>query len=340
MTLSPRLLRSVQPMLMFLLATLAFASCSSWDEEGSGAESKNTEDELEEEEVRVPSWATVLAQAPDPKVVTEADDRRRMEATGLPWRVKDRYDIEYLLIPPGTYRRGSLESETWGVAGVDPNREVYFTYERPQHQVTVTRPFYLGRYEVTQGQWTHVMGSNPSNFSHGNRDRLPVEQVSHIMIAGEDGRGGGDSFLGRTGCRLPTEAEWEYACRAGTTTPFSFGQTISTDQANYDGNDTYGLGQKGRFLERTSAVGSYPANAWGLYDMHGNVWEWSADWFGDYASCRDGVTDPAGPSGGSLRVQRGGSWLVSPVGLRSAFRFWSTPSGAENDVGFRVTRAP
>jgi formylglycine-generating enzyme required for sulfatase activity len=292
--------------------------------------------------IRVPSWATVLAEAPDPRVVTDADGRRRMEATNLPWHVKDRYDIEYLLIPPGTYRRGSLESETLGVAGVDPDWEKYYTSERPQHQVTHSKPFYLGRYEVTQGQWTHVMGSNPSNFSHGDRNRLPVEKVSHTMIAGDDGRGGGNSFLGRTGCRLPTEAEWEYACRAGTTTPFSFGQTISTDQANYDGNYTYGHGQKGRYLERTAAVGSYPANPWGLYDMHGNVWEWCADWYAEdaYASCRDGVTDPTGPSVGSLRVLRGGSWYDTPVHLRSAPRVRSTPSGDGSNWGFRVARAP
>jgi formylglycine-generating enzyme required for sulfatase activity len=284
---------------------------------------------------RTPSWATVLEELPDPLVVTDADGRRRMEVTGLPWRVKDRFDIEYVLIPPGTYWRGSLEGEEESEAD-----------ERPQHQVTLTKPFYLGRYEVTQGQWTAIMGSNPSRFSDpgsgGHRDRLPVEKLSYIMIAGEDGRGGGNTFLGKTGCRLPTEAEWEYACRAGTTTPFSFGQTISTDQANYDGNFTYGPGRKGRYLERTAVVGSYPGNPWGLHDMPGNVWEWCADWYGEsaYAACTDGVTDPAGPSVGSLRVLRGGCWGNAPETLRSADRVRLSPSDAFSFLGFRVARAP
>jgi formylglycine-generating enzyme required for sulfatase activity len=268
-------------------------------------------------ETRAPSWAAVLTERPDPAVITDADGRRRMEATGLPWHVMDRFDIEYLLIPPGTYRRGSLESEEGSESD-----------ERPQHPVTLTKPFYLGRYEVTQGQWTHVMGSNPSFFSHGVRNRLPVEDVSHIMIAGEDGRGGGNTFLGRTGCRLPTEAEWEYACRAGTTTPFSFDQTITTDQANYG--------------QRMAPVGSYPANSWGLHDMHGNVWEWCSDWYAEdaYAACRNGARDPVGPSVGSLRVLRGGSWYFNPVYLRSASRRGVTPSFVYGYLGFRVARAP
>jgi formylglycine-generating enzyme required for sulfatase activity len=218
--------------------------------------------------------------------------------------------------------------------------------EGPQHQVTLTKPFYIGRYEVTQGQWTAVMGSNPSEFSDpgsgGHRDRLPVESVSHVMIAGEGGRRGGNSFLDRTGCRLPTEAEWEYACRAGTITPFSFGGTISTDQANYDGDSVYGNGRKGKNLERTNVVGSYPGNPWGLHDMHGNVWEWCADWHADdaYAACKEGVTDPEGPSVGSSRHFRGGSWNTAPAETRSADRGWTNPSDASDCGGFRVARGP
>ena len=122
---------------------------------------------------------------------------------------------------------------------------------------------------------------------------------------------------------LPTEAEWEYACRAGTTTPFHFGETISTDQANYDGNFTYGNGKKGVYREKTTPVGSFPANAWGLYDMHGNVWQWCQDWYGDYP--QKDVVDPQGPEKGEVRVLRGGSWISDPQYCRSAFRYWFDP---------------
>ena len=120
--------------------------------------------------------------------------------------------------------------------------------------------------------------------------------------------------------RLPTEAEWEYACRAGTTTPFHFGETISTDQANYNGNFTYGNGKKGVYRKKTTPVGSFPANAWGLYDMHGNVWQWCQDWYGDYP--QKDVVDPQGPEKGEYRVLRGGSWSNDPRYCRSAYRLW------------------
>jgi formylglycine-generating enzyme required for sulfatase activity len=133
---------------------------------------------------------------------------------------------------------------------------------------------------------------------------------------------------------LPTEAEWEYACRAGTITPFHFGETISTEQANYDGNFIYGKGQKGRDWQQTTQVGSYSANAWGLHDMHGNVAEWCQDRYGEYKGGEE--TDPEGPESGDSRVVRGGSWNDGPKLCRSAFRLGFGPGSRNDDVGFRV----
>jgi formylglycine-generating enzyme required for sulfatase activity len=132
--------------------------------------------------------------------------------------------------------------------------------------------------------------------------------------------------------RLPTEAEWEYACRAGTTTPFYFGETISTDQANYNGNFPYGKG-KGVDRGKTTPVGSFPANVWGLYDMHGNVWEWCSDWYGEYPTGE--VVDPQGPLAGGERVMRGGSFLYQAAAVRSAVRNRIVPSFLLLDVGLR-----
>ena len=134
--------------------------------------------------------------------------------------------------------------------------------------------------------------------------------------------------------RLPTEAEWEYACRAGTTTPFHFGDTISTDQANYDGNYTYGSGKKGINRDQTTPVANFPANAWGLHDMHGNVWDWCNDWYGPYpgGSC----ADPQGVEDGDARVLRGGSWSGDPGGCRAANRLKIAPSRRIDDLGCRL----
>ena len=138
--------------------------------------------------------------------------------------------------------------------------------------------------------------------------------------------------------RLPSEAEWEYACRAGTTTPFSFGETISTAQANYDGNYTYASGKKGEYRKQTTPVGSFPANAFGLHDMHGNVWEWCADpWHDSHDGApTNGSTWEGGDA--SRRVYRGGSWFSLPRNLRSACRYWSYPSSRTDDIGFRLAR--
>jgi formylglycine-generating enzyme required for sulfatase activity len=203
------------------------------------------------------------------------------------------------------------------------------------HTVRITKPFYLAETETTQQQWEAVMGTeSPSRFEDR---RLPVESVSWYQAERFMRRlsGGADGPF-----RLPTEAEWEYACRAGTTTEYAFGDVISTELANYDGNFTWGAGRKGVYRERTVDVGSFKPNAWGFFGMHGNVWEWCSDYYDSdyYASCRDGVSDPQGPASGSSRVVRGGSWDNNPVSLRSAVRSVCAPDGRVSLVGCRVAR--
>jgi formylglycine-generating enzyme required for sulfatase activity len=226
------------------------------------------------------------------------------------------FEPEMVYVQGGTFTMGSPASE--------PER----SSDEVQHQVTLSS-FYIGKYEVTQGQWEAVMGDNPSDFKKG--DNYPVENVSWNDV---------QEFLRKLNAatgkhyRLPTEAEWEYACRAGSTTPFNTGNNLTTSQANYDGNYPYTSNSKGTYLERTQPVGSYPANAWGIYDMHGNVWEWCGDWYGDYSTSAQ--TNPTGPSSGSNRVFRGGSWNRRAKYCRSARR-GKIGSGTDNSSGgFRV----
>jgi formylglycine-generating enzyme required for sulfatase activity len=220
--------------------------------------------------------------------------------------------------------------------------------KRPQekrHSVILRQGFALGIHLVTQAEWEAVMGENASCFKG---DSLPVDSVYwfHAVafrnkLSDKDGRKpyyqinkDNITILGGIGYRLPTEAEWEYACRAGTSTPFHFGNSISTNLANYDGNEAYGNGVKGEYREKTTPVGSFPANAWGLFDMHGNLWEWCWDWYNVYPDKE--VTDPQGPSVGKSRVLRGGCWSVIPTLCRSAYRRWSTPGLRLPDWGLRV----
>ncbi|MDR1611368.1 MAG: SUMF1/EgtB/PvdO family nonheme iron enzyme, partial [Planctomycetota bacterium] len=240
--------------------------------------------------------------------------------------------LDLVRIPAGTFMMGSpaggLEADDVREIKEIRRKKSWGEYDETQHQVTLSSAFYMGIYEVTQSQWRAVMGGNPSNFSGYDN---PVEQVSWNdavefcrMLSVKTGRK----------VRLPTEAEWEYACRAGTTTAFNTGETISTDQANYDGNYTYGNGRKGVYREKTTPVGSFPANAWGLYDMHGNVWEWCSDWYGGYDLTK--TKDPQGVSGGTHRVVRGGAWNHVPSCGRSAGRGWPEPGVRGEEVGFRV----
>ena len=229
--------------------------------------------------------------------------------------------MKFVLVPAGSFMMGSPASE--------PGRYDNET----QHRVTISRAFYMQTTEVTQGQWRRVMGNNPSYFKDCGDD-CPVEQVSwndvQEFIRKLNGLEGTDKY------RLPTEAEWEYAARAGRQTPFSTGNCLNTDQANYDGNNPLSGCAKGEYRQKTVRVGSFSSNAWGLYDMHGNVWEWVQDWYDSYPA--GSVTDPSGPSSGSYRVVRGGSWDVSARFCRSADRVSHDPGFRHLRLGFRLLR--
>ena len=260
----------------------------------------------------------VQANAPFSSEEAKAHQRAWAKHLGLPVQVTNSVGMKLSLIPPGQFLMGSPPKEEW-------HRD-----DETLHRVTLTKAFYMGTTEVTQGQWKALMGTNPS-FSTG--DALPVETVTWEQavefcrkLSEKEG----------TQYRLPTEAEWEYACRAGTTTPFHTGETISTDQANYDGNYTYAGGRKGVFRETTTDVGSFAPNAWGLHDMHGNVWEWCADWYGEYP--KGEASDPTSPAQGEKRVVRGGCWINFPAVCRSANRGKTVPVSWNFHFGFRVVR--
>jgi formylglycine-generating enzyme required for sulfatase activity len=249
--------------------------------------------------------------------------------------------LDMMLIPGGTFIMGSPKEE-------EDSRDS----ERPQHEVTI-EPFWLGQYQVTQAQWKFVaklpqvnkeLNPDPSRFKGDGSTSLtnnrPVEQVSWYDAV---------EFCDRLSrhtkrqYRLPSEAEWEYACRAGTKTPFHFGETITTDLANYNGNYTYGQEPKGVYREETTEVGSFGvANNFGLYDMHGNVYEWCLDdWHDNYTdapadgsawfSSDDKLSDKTGRA-----VLRGGSWILAPHFCRSAYRFYNFRDAHGNLIGFRV----
>jgi formylglycine-generating enzyme required for sulfatase activity len=232
-----------------------------------------------------------------------------------------------VIIPAGRFVMGSPEYEE----GRDD-------VEGTQHFVTIAEPFALGRYPVTFDEYDEfaaVTGREPPGDAEWGRGQRPV-----INVAWQDADAYAAWLSQQTGkpYRLPSEAEWEYACRAGTTTAFHVGPTISTDQANYDGNYTYGSGKEGVYREQTVPVTSFPGNAFGLHDMHGNVWEWCADaWHHSYLFApRDGTAWIAG--GETVRVLRGGAWTCDPRLLRCATRGRSFFSFQSVLIGFRVAR--
>ena len=278
--------------------------------------------------------------------------------------------IEMVWVPAGSFQMGSPGGESGRISP----RENFRTEN--SGIVTLTRGFWMGKYQVTQEQWLAVMGTNPSYFHGGTgrepaigeiQGKRPVEQVSWyetIIFCNRlsikeglspaykiDGVTNPDIWISThgspptswipasrwnfveiipnsTGYRLPTEAQWEYACRAGTTTAYNNGATINDDTGWYSANSS----------SRTRQVGLKPANTWGLYDKHGNVWEWCWDWYVESYNSAGGNVDPRGAASGPLRVLRGGSWVNSASAIRSAYRFSGTPSLGDLSLGFRVLR--
>ena len=253
----------------------------------------------------------------------------------------DGIELEMVYIPGGTFMMGSPENE-----------EERLDDEGPQHNVTVS-PFFMGKYPVTQGQWRAIasqtnlkvkldLNPEPSEFTESYQDidrwQRPVERVKWIEAVEFCER---LSKLTGKDYRLPSESEWEYACRAGTTTPFYFGETITPELVNYDGDSTYGKSLKGEYREETTPVGQFPPNAFGLYDMHGNVREWCQDVHHD--NYNGAPTDGSAweNDGINQRVYRGGSWYLSPRWCRSAVRNYSFSDEADfSSFGFRLVSFP
>jgi formylglycine-generating enzyme required for sulfatase activity len=242
-----------------------------------------------------------------------------VEKTGQIKKFTNTLGMTFVWIEPGTFMMGSPEDE--------PQRDS----DETQHEVALTQGYYMQTTEVTQGQWKAVMGSNPSYFSSCGDD-CPVEEVSWNKI---------QEFITALNAqektsqyRLPTEAEWEYAARAGSNKPFAFGDCLSTTDANYNGNYPLSGCPKGDYRGHPIEVGSLKANAWGLYDMNGNVWEWCQDWYGSYPT--NSVTDPVGATSGSSRVIRGGGWYSDASYCRSANRYNYSPGSTSYNVGFRL----
>ncbi len=290
------------------------------------------------------NWAEVLEQRPDPKVVTDADFRKRIVESKLPWRVRDKKSgIEMLLVPPGKF-----------VMGMSPGDEHASANEKPAHEVTITKAFYLGKTEVTQEQWVKVMQSNPSEFHKSSgqshdpefqkdidagltkqeaqakasldlRNNLRIARYPVDSVSWDDCQ----KFCAATWLRLPTEAEWEYACRAGVRKP-RYGELakIAWCKDNLPGT--------------THPVGKKLPNALGFYDTLGNVIEWCNDYYEDdyYKDCIDGVSNPAGPSDGSSRVMRGGSYFDGTDSSSASARGGVTPGGFGSHFGFRAARTP
>ena len=271
----------------------------------------------------VPAWATLIEAAADPAVVTDPVLRAAIKASGLAWRVQDKVtQVEMLLVPPGTFQMGCI---------MGSNQYECYSWELPVHQVTLTNAFYLGRYEVTQAQWQATMGSNPSFFQSVSAQvpaaqvlSRPVERVSWVAVR---------DYVGFTGVRLPTEAEWEYACRAGTQTPFYNG---STDEATLGALAWYSSNSS----NQTRPVGGKAANALGFHDMLGNVGEWVNDRYGEYTSAPQ--TNPAGPAASGPFTRRGGSWSDGSPGnaVRASIRDPVSGSNSIATLGFRVARNP
>ncbi|MDQ3133043.1 MAG: formylglycine-generating enzyme family protein [Acidobacteriota bacterium] len=252
--------------------------------------------------------------------------------------IKNSVGMELIYIPPGDFIMGSSEDEI-NKALIEVSKyqkdagSNRFENETPPRKISIKDGFWMGKYEVTQAQWQAVMNENPSHFKECGAN-CPVEQVTwddaQVFVEKLNAENDGLEY------RLPTEAEWEYAARAGTTTVFSFGDTLNSSQANFDGNFPYDS-TKGKYIARTIVVGSYQPNAFGLYDMHGNAWEWTQDIYNP--NYQNLLTDGSANSivgESNLRVLRGGSWYNSGFYCRSAYRFKLTPNSRSNNVSLRI----
>ena len=278
---------------------------------------------------------------PRPPDTASEESRREKDNSDTAPTVTNSIGMKLVLVKPGIFLMGSPPSEA-------ERRD-----DEDQHEVEITRPFYVGVYEVTQEQYERVMGNNPSFFSPtgGGKARVkgmdtrqfPVESVSWEDAVEFCRRLSAlpEEKANERAYRLPTEAEWEYSCRGGPffknpSPPFYFGNSLSSTRANFEGNLPYGGAAKGVYLERPTKVGSYPPNALGLYDLHGNVFEWCADWYDAEYYKRSPRQDPQGPENGEHRVSRGGSWFMNGRYCRAAYRANYAPGDRDNDNGIRV----
>ena len=285
---------------------------------------------------KLPAGAPPPAMAPFDAAKANEHQAAWAKYLALPIELTNSIGMKFMLIPPGEFDMGSTAAEVTKLveeAQATKQSGWYIErlpYEAPQHRVRITQPFYLGQCEVTQAEYERIVGSNPSQFkddpthpvetvkwdeasAFGRKlGELPAEQAVHAQY------------------RLPTEAEWEYACRAGTTTTW------------YAGDDEGALKEHAWFVanagKKLHPVGQKSPNAWGLYDMDGNVWEWCQDWFGDRYYATSPVDDPTGAPEGSHRVNRGGSWSAGAAGCRSAYRGGASPGGRSGNLGFRLAR--
>ncbi|MDF1577575.1 MAG: formylglycine-generating enzyme family protein [Desulfobulbales bacterium] len=282
------------------------------------------------------AWLAATALNQPCLAADQTDDNPQYSENGLTlWR-EPLIELEFVWLEGGCFLMGQSDQEKQILireAGALKYRDFYAD-ELPRHQVCVDG-FWLARHEITRLQWKQLMATEP--FPADLPDDHPATNISWLMAM--------DFIVVLNGVanenfRLPTEAEMEYAIRAGTGAPFNTGQTISTEQANYNGVHTFDNGQKGAYLEKTAPVKSYPANRFGLFDTHGNVWEWCSDWYVKDYYKNSPADNPEGPATGKEKVMRGGSWFTAPRSVRSANRRGLEPDIALEDSGFRLVAKP
>lgn len=245
--------------------------------------------------------------------------------------------MKFVKIPGGCFLMGQSQEELRLLKREisHDDYEKYYADELPQHKVCLDE-FWMGIHEVTQNEWQKVMGFNPAVFQES--PDYPVD-----MVSWDDAQLFADKLNGLNNSsqfRLPTEAEWEYAARAGTTTLYHTGDTITGSQANFNGTFPFAMNLRDQYRKSPTAVGTFPANAFGLYDMHGNAWEWCGDWYQSDYYKKSPSQNPPGPLTGQMRVLRGGSWFRYSGHIRAATRYKNKASGQYADTGFRLVKSP